>query len=194
MPIDTRLTPAARKSAKRPASMLVGFASSVISRSSAGSNHRAASSSRAPDGRWVHQTGCAAAEEHRRQAPTAESAGLGRQFAPQRLGEAGLIDPLPHVGVEVAIRAFGQAERPVDIQRQIVGQSFRPAWNAHVQASWAPPRPPAPGARHRIRPGDSWAAPWDDRRCKCSPSCPSRRAARPHPPRRAGRRSRSRDR
>ncbi len=43
-PSDSRFTPACRNAASRAASTLVGFASSVISRSGAGSNSRRASS------------------------------------------------------------------------------------------------------------------------------------------------------
>ena len=117
-PIDTRFTPASRNAANRPASTLVGLASSVISMSSAGANRRRASVDQRGHRVRLHQAGRAAAEEDRGQPAAAEPFRLPRQFAAQRGAEARLRDALAHVRVEVAIRALGQAERPVDIERQ----------------------------------------------------------------------------
>ena len=66
----------------------------------------------------LHQAGRAAAEEDRGQLAAAEPLRLPGQLSAQRGAEAGLGDALPHVGVEVAVRALGQAERPVDIEGQ----------------------------------------------------------------------------
>ena len=75
--------------------------------------------------------------------------GLPFQLAAQRGAEAGLRDALPHVRVEVAIRALGQTERPVDIERQgsIAGDigcpPAKPAvrWSACAPHCWPPGHP-----------------------------------------------------
>ena len=117
-PIETRFTPASRNAAKRAASTLVGLASSVISMSSAGVEQPPRIVDQRGDRLRLHQARRAAAEEDRGQPPAPEPRRLPRQLPAQRGAEARLRDALPHMRVEVAVRALGQAERPVDIERE----------------------------------------------------------------------------
>ena len=54
----------------------------------------------------LHQAGGAAAEEDGTEAARAQPGGLPAQFRQQGGGEAGVVDAVPHMGIEVAIRAF----------------------------------------------------------------------------------------
>src|SRR4051794_4444023 len=63
-----------------------------------------------------HQAWRAATEKDRRQSPPAKPCRFPFQLAAQGGTEAVLRDALAHVRVEVAVRALGQAERPVDIE------------------------------------------------------------------------------
>ena len=65
-----------------------------------------------------HQAGGATAEENRGERASAEPRRLPSQLAPQCRGEARLRDAVANMAVKVAIRAFLQAERPVDVERQ----------------------------------------------------------------------------
>ena len=66
-----------------------------------------------PDG--TRSAADAAAEEDAGERPAADARGLMRQFPSQRVAEAGLVDPVAHMGIEVAIGTLGGAERPVDV-------------------------------------------------------------------------------
>src|SRR5205823_4293522 len=70
------------------------------------------------DGVRLHQARCTATKEDRAQPPSAKPGGLPCQLPLEGGAETGLRDALAHVRVEVAIRALGQAERPVDIERE----------------------------------------------------------------------------
>ena len=121
-PSDRRLTPAAARSAKRAASTELGLASSVISMSSAaGQCSRAASISAAtvagsisdgvPPPKKIEVS-------RGRQQPR-----LMREVGEQRVAPCVLVDARADMAVEVAIGAFGDAERPVDVERQrLAGQ------------------------------------------------------------------------
>ncbi len=66
-----------------------------------------------------HEGGRAAAEEHAGQPPPADLRGRVRQFPAQCRAMACVVRPaLAHVGVEVAIRALGGTEWPVDVERE----------------------------------------------------------------------------
>ena len=70
----------------------------------------------------VHQTGRAAPEEDGAQGAAPQTRGLPRQFPAQGIAEPRLGDDLADMGVEVAIRAARQAERPVDVKREGLGR------------------------------------------------------------------------
>ena len=73
----------------------------------------------AGDGAGLHQRGRAAAEEDRGDASPLGQLGAVRKFGSERLDESLLVDGLgPDVAVEVAIGAFGLAERPMHIDRE----------------------------------------------------------------------------
>ena len=117
-PIETRFTPASRNAAKR-----LGLdAGRVGLQRDLDIVRRLEQAARIVDQRGhrlrLHQAGRAAAEEDRGQPPAAEPLRLPGQLAAQRGAEARLRDALPHMRVEVAVRALGQAERPVDIERE----------------------------------------------------------------------------
>ena len=86
----------------------------------------------------VHQAGGAAAEEDRGQLARSQAGGLPRQFGAQGGGKAALVDAVADMGVEVAIRALGQAERPVDVQRERFHQRGKHAFTkrAKARARW----------------------------------------------------------
>ena len=96
--------------------MLVGLASSVISASGASVEKPAAH----PDQRRhifrLHQAGRAAAEEDRADLPPPQPLRLERQLAAQGRDKARLGNALPDMRIEIAIRAFAQAKRPMDVE------------------------------------------------------------------------------
>ena len=61
----------------------------------------------AGNGRWIHQARSTPTEEDRSQSPTTKTGCLCLQFLSQSLAEAGLIDSVPNMRVEVAIGTFG---------------------------------------------------------------------------------------
>ena len=63
-----------------------------------------------------HQARCAAAEEDRVEAAWPEAGGFPGEFGAQGGGEAGLVDAVADMRVEIAVRALGEAKRPVDIE------------------------------------------------------------------------------
>ena len=140
----------AAKAARRPASTLVGLASSVISSSGSGAEQAARIGDqqsgrrcRGPSG-W----GC---RRRRRSTPSGrrpEPRGLPCQFPAQRMAlkRAWSIRGAD-MAVEVAVRAFVQTERPVDVERQRlvllggrghVGRQ-RASSVANARARWLPP-------------------------------------------------------
>ena len=70
------------------------------------------------DGGRLHQRGRAAAEEHRGYRAAFDAGGEMVEFGQQRRPPSVMVDRGGDVAVEVAIRAFRQAERPMDIDAE----------------------------------------------------------------------------
>jgi hypothetical protein len=69
---------------------------------------------------WGHQRGSAAAEKYAPYFAPLREAGKRDQLANERVGKIQSIDAgVPYMRIEVAIRAFGLAERPVNVDRKI---------------------------------------------------------------------------
>ena len=79
------------------------------------------------DGAGVHQRGRAAAEEHARQPPAGNAPRHRLQLPQQRAAPAAVVDRAGDMAVEVAIRAFREAERPVHIKRERAAVRALPA-------------------------------------------------------------------
>ena len=120
MPRETRLTPAWRNAAE-PAGLDAGRVGFERHFEIAGRfEHADGIFDQQGGGLGRHQARCAAAEENRPQPAAAEPGGLPGQLGAQRLAEAILVDPVADMAVEIAIRAFGQAERPVNVEGEVV--------------------------------------------------------------------------
>jgi hypothetical protein len=134
------LIPAARKSRKRPASTLVGFASSVTS-APASTGHAAAIASRiAPAVAGCIREGV---PPPKKTLVTVRPGAMAATWAISRESgeEARLVDALhPHMAVEVAIGAFRQAERPVDVDAKARVARGVSSMTADMQLRAAPSR------------------------------------------------------
>ena len=70
------------------------------------------------DRRGRHQRGRATAEEDRPETPSGQRRRLIRQVGEQSVAPRRLVDALADMAVEIAIGAFRDAERPMDIKRE----------------------------------------------------------------------------
>ena len=137
-PSETRLTPAAARSAKRAASTEEGLASSVISMSGREAPMRRRPPRSAP--RPSPAASARACRRRRRSRPSRRPGNASRligQVGEQRLAPRRLVDRLADMAVEVAIGAFGDAERPVDVEGERSPRSVIPA-EAGISAVQSP--------------------------------------------------------
>ncbi len=91
-----------------------------------------------------HQRGRAAAEEDRSDPPPRQRLRLIGQVGEQRVLPRRLVHACADMAVEVAIGAFRDAERPMDIEGEIVGHRIR-SENVHLAPLWG--RQEAGGSR-----------------------------------------------
>ena len=117
-PKETRFTPAARNPRNRSASTEVGLASSVISMSGAHGPTLGGTVDDGGHGRRLHQRRRAAAEEDRAQGAARRQVREMIQLGHQGPRPARMVDTTADMAVEVAVWAFGPAERPVDVERE----------------------------------------------------------------------------
>ena len=90
------------------------------------------------DRRGLHQRRRAAAEEDRGQRAAGQQPRFVREVGEQRLAPRILVDALADMAVEVAIGAFADAERPVDVERErLAGHSLSAATSLrNASARW----------------------------------------------------------
>ena len=98
------------------------------------------------DGLGGHQAGGAAAEEDGVDEAAGGGAGRGGDLRHQRALPAGGVDAGTDVAVEVAIRALGGTERPVDVDAEAAGAPVLDRWRGAVRQSR---RPRGPRRRRR---------------------------------------------
>ena len=116
MPKETRFTPAARNPRNRSASTEVGLASRVISMSGANGPTLGGTVDDRGHGCRLHQRRRAAAEEDRAQGAAWRQLRKMIQLGHQGPRPARMVDATADVAIEVAVWAFGLAERPVDVE------------------------------------------------------------------------------